>query len=42
MYGMQTFDQHLTDLYLSKVISFDVAKHAATSPADFERNLQFQ
>ncbi len=42
LYGMQTFDQHLTDLYLSKVITMEVAKHAATSPADFERNLQFQ
>ena len=42
MYGMQTFDQHLTDLYRSEIITLDVAKHAATSPADFERNLQFQ
>ena len=41
MYGMQTFDQHLTDLYRSEIITMDVAKHAATSPADFERNLQF-
>ncbi|MCX6618727.1 MAG: PilT/PilU family type 4a pilus ATPase [Acidobacteria bacterium] len=42
MYGMQTFDQHLTELYLAKIITLEVAKHAATSPADFERNLQFQ
>ena len=42
MYGMQTFDQHLTELYLANIIDFDTAKHAATSPADFERNLQFQ
>ena len=42
MYGMQTFDQHLTDLYRSEIITMDVAMHAATSPADFERNLQFQ
>ena len=42
MYGMQTFDQHLTDLYRSEIITLDVAMHAATSPADFERNLQFQ
>ncbi len=42
MYGMQTFDQHLTELYRANVISLEVAKHAATSPADFERNLQFQ
>jgi twitching motility protein PilT len=42
MYGMQTFDQHLTELYLAKIITLETAKHAATSPADFERNLQFQ
>lgn len=42
LYGMQTFDQHLTVLYLAKVITLETAIHAATSPADFERNLQFQ
>ncbi len=42
MYGMQTFDQHLTELYLRNVITMETAKQAATSPADFERNLQFQ
>ncbi len=42
MYGMQTFDQCLTDLYLNKLIDMETAKGAATSPADFERNLQFQ
>ncbi len=41
-YGMQTFDQHLTDLYLQELISIDTAKAAASSPADFERNLQYQ
>lgn len=41
-YGMQTFDQHLMELYGSGVLSLEVAKSAATSPADFERNLQFQ
>ena len=41
-YGMQTFDQHLTQLYGQKLITLEVAKSAATSPADFERNLQFQ
>jgi len=41
-YGMQTFDQHLTELYSAQLISLEVAKAAATSPADFERNLQFQ
>src|SRR5690606_36908429 len=41
-YGMQTFDQHLMELFNRDAISLDVAKGAATSPADFERNLQFQ
>ncbi|HET9134858.1 MAG TPA: PilT/PilU family type 4a pilus ATPase, partial [Gemmatimonadales bacterium] len=41
-YGMQTFDQHLTELYHAGTISLETAKAAATSPADFERNLQFQ
>ena len=38
---MQSFDQHLTDLYKAGILSFDVAKEAATSPTNFERNLQF-
>jgi twitching motility protein PilT len=41
-YGMQTFDQHLMELYRAGAITLEVAKAAATSPADFERNLQFQ
>ena len=41
-YKMQTFDQHLTDLYHAKTITLDVAKSAATSAADFERNLHFE
>ncbi|MEO8479083.1 MAG: PilT/PilU family type 4a pilus ATPase [Gemmatimonadota bacterium] len=41
-YGMQTFDQHLMALYTQGAITLEVAKGAATSPADFERNLQFQ
>jgi twitching motility protein PilT len=41
-YGMQTFDQHLTELYLKELVSLETAKSAATSPADFERNLQYQ
>ncbi len=41
-YGMQTFDQHLTELYHKGALSMEVAKAAATSPGDFERNLQFQ
>ena len=41
-YGMQTFDQHLIELYTKEPITLEVAKAAATSPADFERNLQYQ
>lgn len=41
-YGMQTFDQHLMELYHAGVLTLEVARGAATSPADFERNLQFQ
>jgi len=41
-YGMQTFDQHLMELFQAGIISIEVAKSAATSPADFERNLKFQ
>jgi len=41
MYGMQTFDQHLTDLYKSGNITLEMAIAAATSPSDFERNLNF-
>ena len=40
-YGMQTFDQHLTELYRKELISLEVARSAATSPADFVRNLEF-
>ncbi len=42
LYKMQTFDQHLTDLYREELITLETAKAAATSPADFERNLHFQ
>ncbi|MDI7267976.1 MAG: type IV pilus twitching motility protein PilT [Myxococcota bacterium] len=41
-YGMQTFDQCLTDLYRGDLVSLDVAKAAATSPADFVRALHFE
>ncbi len=40
-YGMQTFDQHLHDLYRKEVISVETALSAATSPADFQRALTF-
>ncbi|WP_373067287.1 type IV pilus twitching motility protein PilT [Gemmatimonas sp.] len=35
-YGMRTFDQHLTELVNSNEVTFEVAKAAATNPADFE------
>lgn len=41
LYGMQTFDQHLTDPYKAGTITIEIARGAATSPADFMRNLQF-
>jgi twitching motility protein PilT len=42
LYQMQTFDQHLTDMYREGTITLETAKAAATSAADFERNLQFE
>ena len=41
-YGMQTFDQHLMELFRADLITIEAAKAAATSPADFERNIAFQ
>ncbi|MBI1745045.1 MAG: type IV pilus twitching motility protein PilT [Acidobacteria bacterium] len=41
-YGMQTFDMHLARLYREELITFETARAAATSPADFERNTQFE
>jgi twitching motility protein PilT len=35
-YGMQTFDQHLSDLVQSGEVTFDTAMSAATNPSDFE------
>jgi twitching motility protein PilT len=35
-YGMQTFDQHLTELVQNDEIDYETAKGAATNPADFE------
>jgi len=39
-YGMQTFDQALTKLVHSKVVTYEVALKYATNPADFA--LRFQ
>jgi twitching motility protein PilT len=41
-YGMQTFDQCLTDLYKGGLITIEAAKAAATHPADFVRALHFE
>jgi twitching motility protein PilT len=41
-YGMQTFDQHLTDLLRAGVITMEVAQTAASNPADFQRALNFE
>ena len=41
-YGMQSFDQHLTQLYKQGVITLEVATSAASNPADFERALNFE
>ena len=35
-YGMQTFDQHLTELVSSGEVAFEIALAASTRPADFE------
>jgi twitching motility protein PilT len=39
-YGMQTFDQHLTDLVQEGVVTFDTAMGAATNPSDFELKMR--
>lgn len=41
-YGMQSFDQHLSDLYRQGLIKLEVARGAASNPADFERALNFE
>ncbi len=41
-YGMLTFDQCLTDLYKGGLVTLDVARAAATHPADFVRALHFE
>ena len=41
-YGMQSFDQHLSELYKAGTISIETAKSAASNPADFERALNFE
>lgn len=38
---MQSFDKHLMKLYRADLITYDVALQAASSPTNFERNLEF-
>ncbi len=40
-YGMQSFDQHLTQLYHDGIVDLQVARAAASNPSDFERALNF-
>lgn len=40
-YGMQSFDQHLSELYRQGLVKLEVARSAATNASDFERALNF-
>ncbi|MBN1960782.1 MAG: PilT/PilU family type 4a pilus ATPase [Deltaproteobacteria bacterium] len=42
LYGMQTFDQHLLELHQKKLITFAVARMAATNPEEFQRALTIE
>ena len=42
VYGTQSFDQHLADLYRNGQVTLDVARAAASNPSDFERALSFE
>jgi twitching motility protein PilT len=39
-YGSQTFDQHLMDLVREDLISYEIARSAATNPGDFELKMR--
>lgn len=41
-YGMQSFEQHLKDLYRANIITLKTAVEAASNQADFQRALQFE
>ena len=41
-YEMQSFDQHLTELYQGDMITLETAVEASSSPADFQRALTFR
>jgi twitching motility protein PilT len=42
LYSMQTFDQHLLDLYRAGLLKLEVAKATASNPEDFERSVTFE
>jgi twitching motility protein PilT len=42
LYGMQTFDQHVLELFQRKKISYEVAKMAASNPEEFQRSLTIE
>ena len=39
-FGMQTFDQHLIDLAMDDVVTYEAAAAAATNPKEFERQMR--
>jgi len=39
-FGMQTFDQHLIDLAMDEVVTYEAAAAAATNPKEFERQMR--
>jgi len=39
-FGMQTFDQHLIDLAMDEVVTYEAAVAAATNPKEFERQMR--
>ena len=41
-YGMQSFDQHLSELYRQGLVKLEVARSAASNASDFERALNFE
>ncbi len=41
-YGMQSFDQHLIDLYRAGTITLETARLASTNPGDLTRALEFE
>jgi len=39
-FGMQTFDQHLIDLAMDEVVTYEAAVAAATNPKEFDRQMR--